>query len=139
MFDVVVIARYLADIVRALVVRRQLADREGPAAVLDPRPMFAVDGIERAAPAAPGIGTAAEKAQLAEVQRIVRQADIAAAIERLVLPGKFQAAAFQQAHAATVADEFPRQADARGARTDHREIRLDDSAVLQLRRADEHL
>ena len=136
--DVVIVAGHFQDLVGQLVVALELGLRERPAAVGDPRPVLEIDRVQRPAPAAPGVGAAAQIPQLAHVQRVVRQADVGRGVQRLVDPLEVQPAAFQQGHRQTRAGQLHGHRDPGRTGTDDRYVHRDDVTTGQLACIEKH-
>jgi hypothetical protein len=100
---------------------------EGPTAGIHPGALTEIDVVEATEPAAPGIGVAAEKAQLRGLERRIESADAVALGQRLGRPIDLEAAAFDEAHLQTRRGKIEGKGDSGGARADDAEIAIDDA------------
>src|SRR5207237_3969854 len=115
----------------------EILARKWPARMGEPAALFEIEPVERARPAAPMIGTAAQIAQPGRIQRNVTYAGFFPGIERLGGGVEIHAAAFQQKYFDRRVREREGEGNTRGSAAHDRKIGREFCAGWHLPRIDE--
>ena len=99
---------------------------------------FEVDRVEHSATSSPDADRAAEEAQARLVEVVVRHADVRAAIKILRPLLEVEAAAFEQADAASQLQQPSRQREAGDTGADDADVALGNRGVALLAQVDQH-